>query len=209
MGEGLVKALPELISELPAIIDAMVNFLVKSSPQLSLAGFTLLVALIANLPAIIVELLKAVPQIVQSLINGFNSYISSFIEVGASIVRGIWQGITQAGAWLSEKISGFVSGIINGVKSMLGIQSPSTVFADIGRDMGEGIGIGFEDAMSRVGRDMKNAIPANVDAGYSTERYKPGTSITQNISVVTPKALSEKELARELKNLSRKLAMEY
>jgi len=209
VGEGLVKALPELISELPAIIDAMVNFLVKSSPQLSLAGFTLLVALIANLPAIIVELLKAVPQIVQSLINGFNSYISSFIEVGTSIVRGIWQGITQAGAWLSEKISGFVSGIINGVKSMLGIQSPSAVFADIGRDMGEGIGIGFEDAMARVGRDVKNAIPTNFDVGYSTERYMPGTSITQNISVVTPKALSEKELARELLNLSRKLAMEY
>ncbi|HPU17917.1 MAG TPA: hypothetical protein PLZ27_04515 [Bacillota bacterium] len=92
---------------------------------------------------------------------------------------------------------------------MLGIQSPSAVFADIGRDMGEGIGIGFEDAMARVGRDMKNAIPTNVDAGYSTERYKPGTSITPNSSVVTPKALSEKELARELLNLSRKLAMEY
>jgi hypothetical protein len=36
-----------------------------------------------------------------------------------------------------------------------------------------------------------------------------GTSITQNLSVVTPKALSEKELAREFKNLSRKLALEY
>ena len=80
--------------------------------------------------------------------------------------------------------------------------------------MGEGIGVGFEEAMAGVARDMQNAIPTSFDMnarvnGYGTSATTAGASITQNISVVSPKALSEKEIAREFKNLSRKLALEY
>lgn len=63
-----------------------------------------------------------------------------------------------------------------------------------------------------VSRDMQNAIPTNLDLNYrslSGQSSPTGTSIIQNLSVVTPKALSEKELAREFKNLSRKLALEF
>ena len=74
--------------------------------------------------------------------------------------------------------------------------------------------MGFEDAMAAVSRDMQNAVPTNFDLNYrgqgqSGQGSAAGASITQNLSVVTPKALSEKELAREFKNLSRKLALEY
>jgi hypothetical protein len=86
--------------------------------------------------------------------------------------------------------------------------------------MGLGIGVGFEAAMKRVGEDMKNAIPRDfdVEAGLNVRgsTSEPsaglGTSgpvINQNLSVVAPKALSEKELAREFKNMSRKLALAY
>ena len=80
--------------------------------------------------------------------------------------------------------------------------------------MGEGIGVGFEKAMDGVARDMQNAIPTGFDMnvgmrGYGDSPTSAGSTITQNISVVSPKALSEKELAREFRNLSRKLALEY
>jgi hypothetical protein len=88
--------------------------------------------------------------------------------------------------------------------------------------MGEGIGVGFEDAMARVSRDMQNAIPKTLPsvsptAGYTSGTansvysqngvYPAGTTVTQNISITSPKALSEKEAAREFKNLSRKLVL--
>ena len=62
--------------------------------------------------------------------------------------------------------------------------------------------------------DMQNAIPTSFDMnakvnGYGSDAGTAGTSIIQNISVISPKALSEKEIAREFKNLSRKLALEY
>ena len=84
--------------------------------------------------------------------------------------------------------------------------------------MGEGIGAGFEDAMKTVAQDMLNAIPtdfeldANVrargSAGYDGREGAGNRTYHQNISITSPKALSEKEAAREFRNLSRKLALE-
>jgi len=66
---------------------------------------------------------------------------------------------------------------------------------------------------------MRKAIPTDfeIDAGLKAGSLSRGTGvlgangtvINQSISVVTPKALCEKELAREFKNLSRKLALAY
>jgi hypothetical protein len=52
---------------------------------------------------------------------------------------------------------------VNGVKGFFGIKSPSTVFAGIGENLGEGLGVGFEKAMEQVGEDMQNAIPTELD----------------------------------------------
>ena len=169
--------------------------------------------MIANLPKIIVEVVKAVPQIIAGLVNAFTDYIGQMAQVGGNLIKGLWQGISDAGAWLWNKISGFFGGIVSRIKDFFGIHSPSTLFAGLGKNMGEGIGVGFEDAMSAVSRDMQNAIPTRFDistGGASGQGgANPGANITQNISVVTPKALSEKELAREFRNLSRKLALEF
>ena len=133
-------------------------------------------------------------------------------KVGGNLIKGLWQGISDAGAWLWSKISGFFGNVVSKIKNFFGISSPSKLFAGIGHNMGEGIGVGFEDAMTAVSRDMQNAVPTSVDINYrglSGQGNANGTNITQNISVVSPKPLSEKELAREFKNLSRKLALEY
>jgi hypothetical protein len=155
---------------------------------------------------------KAVPQIIAGLVTAIIESVPKLAQAGLDLIKGLWQGISDAGAWLWDKISGFFGNVVSKIKNFFGIKSPSALFAGIGHNMGEGIGVGFEDAMAAVSRDMQNAVPTNFDLNYrgsSGHGSAVGTSITQNLSVVTPKALSEKELAREFKNLSRKLALEY
>jgi phage-related protein len=201
-----------VVGAIPKIITSLVNAIVGNIDKIILAGVQLFVALIANLPRIIVEIVKAVPQIISGLVNAFTSYISQMAKVGGNLIKGLWQGISDAGAWLWSKISGFFGNVVSKIKNFFGISSPSKLFAGIGHNMGEGIGVGFEDAMTAVSRDMQNAVPTSFDFNYrglSGQGNANGTNITQNISVVSPKPLSEKELAREFKNLSRKLALEY
>jgi len=198
----------------PQIVGALTGAFVGNIDKIILAGVQLFVALIKNLPTIIIEIVKAVPQIITALVNGFTSSISQIATVGGNLIKGLWQGISDAGTWLRDKISGFFGGVVDSIKNFFGIHSPSTLFAGLGRNMGEGIGVGFEEAMAGVARDMQNAIPTSFDMntrvnGYGSGTQSSGANITQNISVMSPKALSEKEIAREFKNLSRKLALEY
>ena len=50
---------------------------------------------------------------------------------------------------------------------------------------------------------------ARGSAGYDGRQGQGGTTIHQNVSITGPKTLSEKETAREFRNLPRKLALEY
>ena len=62
-------------------------------------------------------------------------------------------------------MSGFFGGIVDDIKEFLGIHSPSRVFAGIGENMGLGVGVGFENAMSDVEKEMQDSIPTDFDLG--------------------------------------------
>ncbi|MCL5982922.1 MAG: phage tail protein [Firmicutes bacterium] len=160
---ALVAALPEIIpavvAAIPQIIAALVGAILGSTPQLIQAGVQLFTALVRNLPFIIAEIVKAAPQIVSGLVKAFSGSAYRMAQVGGGLIRGLWQGISNMGAWLRAQIAGFMNGIVGGIKSFFGIRSPSVLFAGIGGDMAAGIGVGFERAMSRVGDDMRAAVP--------------------------------------------------
>ncbi|MFA9399377.1 MAG: hypothetical protein ACERKV_14080, partial [Clostridiaceae bacterium] len=81
----------------------------------------------------------------------------------------LWSGIASMIGWIRDKISNFVGGIVSGVKGVLGIHSPSKVFAGIGENMGAGIGVGFTDAMGDVEQDMEGAIPTDFDLDLNSQ----------------------------------------
>lgn len=65
-------------------------------------------------------------------------------NAGKAIVQGLWEGIKSMIDWLWGKVKGFIGGLVDGVTSMLGIHSPSRVFADIGRDTMRGMAVGID-----------------------------------------------------------------
>ena len=118
----------------------------------------LFVALIQNLPTIIVEIVKAVPQIVSGIVQAFASLGGELVNAGANLLHGLWEGISGAASWLWEKVSGWASSLVSGIKDFFGIHSPSTVFAEIGGNMADGVGVGFTDNMGSVEGDMTAAM---------------------------------------------------
>lgn len=65
----------------------------------------------------------------------FTNLWNNFVQCGANIIQGLWQGIQQAWAGFIEWIHGLVQNFIQGFKDALGIASPSTVFAEIGSNI--------------------------------------------------------------------------
>ena len=159
---ALITALPEIITTIvqaiPQIISGIVNALIGNIDQIIMAGVQLFVALIQNLPTIKVEIVKAVPQIVSGIVQAFASLGGEMINAGANLLHGLWEGISGAASWLWEKVSGWASSLVSGIKDFFGIHSPSTVFAEIGGNMADGVGVGFTDNMGGVEGDMTAAM---------------------------------------------------
>lgn len=95
-----------------------------------------------------------------AVVNGLTSLPSRILSIGGDIVRGIWDGISGAAGWLADKVKSFAGGILDGMKSALGIHSPSRLFRDqVGKYIAQGIGEGFESEMGNVTRQMQDAMP--------------------------------------------------
>jgi len=163
MIQNLPQIIVTLVAAIPQIITSLISAIIGSIPQIIQAGIQLFISLIKNLPTIIVEIVKAIPQIIVAIVKGFTDNIGKIVQVGSDLIKGLWQGISNVADWIWSKISGFFGGIVNGIKNFFGIKSPSTLFAGLGENMGQGIGVGFERAMDQVGEDMQNAIPTDFD----------------------------------------------
>lgn len=182
--QGLLDSLPQLIARLPEIIMAITDFLIGSIPQIIEAGIQLFISLVAALPEIIAAIIQAIPQIITAIVSAFESYLSTMAEAGLNLIKGLWQGISDAAEWLWDKISGFFGGVVARIKDFFGIHSPSTVFAEMGGYMAEGLGEGFSDEMGSVSDQMTDASSAagDVTGQIAIEAIKNG--IANNIALL-------------------------
>lgn len=72
-------------------------------------------------------------------------------DVGKDLVDGVKQGVSDAWGGFSEWLTGRWEALVSNVKGFFGIQSPSTVFSDIGKSLMEGLEGGIETGKTAVG----------------------------------------------------------
>lgn len=158
LADGLIEALPILIEKAPEIVGKLVNALVENAPKLLSSAWELVkklsTGIINNLP----EIGRAAGKIIQKIVDGAKDLGWKILNVGKNIVTGVWNGISEKAEWLWSKVSGFFSGIVDGIKGILGIRSPSRVFAGIGKYMAEGLGIGWDNEYDRIRKSIDNDL---------------------------------------------------
>lgn len=100
----------------------------------------------------LVDFIKSLPGRIASALAGLGSLL---IEKGKDLIRGLWQGIKDMGAWLVDKIKGFANDFVIGpIKDVFGISSPSKVMADeVGREIPAGVEVGIMRGVPQL-RDM-------------------------------------------------------
>ena len=167
--ENVLKSIAETVKKQgPDMITKFVAYATEKLPEVLKLGIQLVVSLVKGLAQNLPELLRGVLALVDAIIDSFLDALPDIIEVGKDIVRGVWEGIKSMASWIGERVSDFFGGIVDGVKGMLGIHSPSRVFAGIGENMALGLGQGFASEMKSIGAGIQNAIPTpTVDAVYN------------------------------------------
>lgn len=167
--ENVIKNIAETVKKQgPDMITKFVAYATEKLPDILNLGLQLVLSLVKGLAQNLPQLVQGTLKMVDTIVKAFVNSLPDIIEVGKDIVRGVWEGITALGSWLYDKVSGFFSGIVDGVKGILGIHSPSRVFAGIGQNMALGLGQGFERQMQSVTAGIQSAIPTpTVDTVYN------------------------------------------
>lgn len=171
-----------------------------------------------------------VQQAIQAGQNFFNGIVNKvreipgqMLSIGSDIVGGIKRGINNAWGALTGWLGNMARGLIDGVKSALGIGSPSRLFADrIGKWIPAGITLGVEKAMPKakafMGRMSTELIDAaNMDSLTSRLALEsdsggfkgsPGNTTVYNVNqtINSAKALSPSEIGQQTRNSVRRLA---
>jgi ABC-type transporter Mla subunit MlaD len=91
-----------------------------------------------------------VGSLVDLIKRPFEALIPQMQQIGSDIITGLWNGLKgmwdSVSGWFNEKVGGLVSG----AKKLLGIGSPSKVFAEIGRFTVQGMEVGWGKEFGRL-----------------------------------------------------------
>ena len=148
----------------PEMIEKFVGYAVEKLPQVIELGMKMVLAIVSGLAKNFPQIVRSVLDMMATIVKTFVSSLPNIVNVGKQIVKGLWEGIKAMGSWIKEKVGSFFSGIVSGVKSKLGIHSPSRVFAGIGENMALGLGEGWENEYG----DIKRNITSNLDFGTAS-----------------------------------------
>ena len=126
--------------------------------------------------------------------------------VGKNLVEGIWNGISDMAGWIGEKIKGFGSGVLDGLKNFFGIASPSKLFRDqIGKNLVLGLVDGITDneglvtdAMNELAGLTTGSLDANlaIPSGNGLP-FRSGASIGDiTLNIYPSEGMDEEALAQ-------------
>ena len=218
--DGISEALPELMAMLPEIIVAIVSALMEHLPDLLNAGMRLLEAVMAGIMAVTINLFQKMSEVGAGVVSSFKTAVAPIWEAGRDLVRGIWNGISGAYNWLKDMIRSWVGNVVDFIKNLFGIHSPSTVMAEqVGRWLPEGMAAGFEKDMPVALDSMKRSLNGAVDelkddltlglngltvpvsASGGVSGSGGGQVVNFNQTINSPKAVDRLTLYRETNSL--------
>lgn len=142
-------------------------------------AFQLLGAALAGAVSLIVGFAKSLWESLKSAFESTKNYFGKYIdEAGGNVIQGllngIWNGIKNIGTWIKTHI---FDPFITGFKNAFGIHSPSTVMAEMGGFLIEGLLNGIKNLWSSITGFFSNALSSlKQTIGNAWESIKQGAS---------------------------------
>lgn len=105
---------------------------------------------------------RGIKDTVMGALSGAGSWL---YDTGRNLIQGLINGIGDMFGWVRDKICSLGDNILGWAKGVLGIGSPSKIFAQYGRWLDEGLAIGIGDAAGQVGKAMDDMTGMVIDLG--------------------------------------------
>jgi TP901 family phage tail tape measure protein len=94
---------------------------------------------------------------------------------GKDIIQGLVNGVKGAAHLATDAVKDVGKGVVDGFKGLLGIHSPSTVFAEAGKNIGQGLAQGIGASKGIVGGATKQ-LADSTTGSFGTAAQRPSTT---------------------------------
>jgi tape measure domain-containing protein len=167
---GLTEHLPDIIAASMTLMTTFIQGIADNLPALVEAGANLIIAFLQGLGQQAEPMAMAAGQLILDFLTAINTAITTYMPqitqqgllIGQNLILGLIQGLVPD--FIYEAFSSFVQNILTFFKGLLGINSPSTVFAGFGRNIVEGLANGISSLVGMATGAIGNLIGKIVGA---------------------------------------------
>lgn len=233
LGDGIksmVGNITGIAKNLANAVTEAIKGIFKSGTSI---GSNFITGIINGIKSLLSNIISTASNLANSVIKTIINAFKEAPNIGSNMVKGIWNGIDNVTGWILDKIRGFGNAIMDGMKRIFGIKSPSTLMRDeIGKNLALGIGVGLEDGMPELQRDAEKELAklsekmkatVGLESSIIGTKITAGTSVgkgtqsivnnndngvTQNVTIVNPKG-TPSENARQLRKVGEEMAFGY
>ncbi len=194
---GLVNAFIRLSPVIVAATTAMIAYKAATAVSGVISTLTTTMSGATSATAAFNAVLEANPMVlIVTIVLSLVAALATLIVTNEDVRDGflaVWDAITGAvgGAvdWIAEKIQSIkdaFSGLVDGVKALLGIHSPSRVFRDIGENMAAGAELGWDGEWSKAQRRIEGSLDFSDLAELSPQVQAPANVVYVNDKTPAP-----------------------
>lgn len=150
LATGIITNLPEILQAAGRLILSMLKCFATILPQMLEAGIKLIGALIKGIASMAGQLGSYVLSLARQIPAKIKEGIQAVKTIGGDIVDGIKNGLKAKWDAMVEWFKAKADALPKAIKKVLGIASPSKVFAEIGAYTAEGFAVGIESTYRQV-----------------------------------------------------------
>lgn len=123
--------------------------------------------IIAGLKKGITDAISSVTETAKKILSAIKSAFDNFslFDIGKNLIQGLIDGVNNMIETAKNAVANVGTAVIDKVKNVLGIHSPSTVFAEIGGYIDQGLANGITAAQGYVDEAMQSLINGVTNAG--------------------------------------------
>ena len=194
LSNALIRSVPQLVVCLGVLLDSLLTFIVNHVPKIVDAGMKLIIGLLQGIAnnihrvvssavSVVVAFLNSLgtqlPRIVDAgfkmiinFIDGVTSAIKTNIprltksakELGFAIIDGMTGGLASKVKNVADKAAEMAKKALNAAKKVLGINSPSKEFEEVGMYSDEGLAYGLKKFAGVVSKSATNVGKTAIDS---------------------------------------------
>lgn len=183
--KGIVTMIPLMIQNGINLIMALLNTIWQNIPTLINTGLQIVSSIVSGIAQgfgmLIFKAFELIIQFVQSIVNAVSQTYSTVVQAGRDLIQGFLDGLnggfSAIGTWLNDSFNW----IIDTVKNILGIHSPSDVFIGIGGDLIQGFFNGITSIWGQVSDWFNNTFKGLIDTakGWISNFFGGGNDTPQ------------------------------